>query len=243
MRAPNGAVLHGGPTPRSRRAEAAILLLHGGQESSTAPTALTQPSVVRLLDLYADLRLTCRRTAVYFLRYGVRGWNRGADGGRPAPVTDALWALDAIATRQPAASVTLLGYSMGGRTAFAIAGDERVSGICALAPWLPEAEPVVTASSAQRFVIAHGTADTMTSAPGSLLFARRLRAAGAAVARFEVAGESHSLMKHPLLWHRFAVAVGRGLAGDSALPSTVARALESSEEATLRLPLTRASYR
>jgi dienelactone hydrolase len=221
-----------------------VLLLHGGQEHSRAPTALTQPSVLRLWDIYTGLRASSRRAAIYLLRYGVRGWNADQSGHpEPAPVADARHAMDHISAAHPGAPLVLLGYSMGGRVAFSVAQDPRVQGICALAPWLPDDEPLHTRHDSQRFVLAHGTADRMTSAAASLRYAERLRAVGEAVARFELAGERHALMSRPLMWHRFAVRVTLGLAGDRPLPARVATALESTEAQTLRLPLERSSYR
>jgi predicted alpha/beta-hydrolase family hydrolase len=238
------AALRGGLWRFRGQPSAAILLLHGGQDKSLDPTAFTQPAVLRMLDMYVGLRRSSRRTAVYQLRYGVRGWNADPTGAaEPAPVVDARWALDQISDRHPGVKIALLGYSMGGRTAFAVADDERVVGVCGLAPWLPEGEPVRTRRDSQRFVIAHGTSDRMTSAPASLQYAERLRESGEAVARFEVPGEGHALSHKPWLWHRFAVAVSLGLAGDAPMPGGVAAALEDAGADTLRLPLGRSSYR
>jgi pimeloyl-ACP methyl ester carboxylesterase len=232
------ATLRGGlPRPR-RTATSAVLVLHGGQEHNLQPTAATQLSYLRMLDMYVGLRRHSSGAAVYLLRHRVRGWNPDPAGGsEPDPVTDARWALDRITDRHGDVPVALLGHSMGGRTAFAVADDRRVVGVCGLAPWLPEGEPVVEPRDDQRFVIAHGTADRTTSPDLSLRYAEKLRASGAAVARFELAGGRHDLLSRPVLWHRLAVAVPLGLAGDAALPRAVVDAFKGVGSDGLRVPL------
>jgi dienelactone hydrolase len=188
------------------------------------PTSPYQLSYLRMLDMYAGLRRQSRSCAVYLLRYRLRGWNPGH--GLPDPVRDARWALDQIRDRHPGLPVGLLGHSMGARTAFAVADDPQVVGVCALAPWLPQQEPLPPVRSGARYVIAHGTADRMTSPTLSKVYAQRLRAAGAAVARFEFPDAKHALLDSPGLWHRFAVQTTLGLVGDRPLPAGVATALE-----------------
>lgn len=239
MAAAANAHLHGGPSRRPVRA--AVLLLHGGREIGREVTAPQQLAVLRMLDLYGGLRRRSSTAAVYLLRYRLRGWNADpSQSAEPAPVTDTRWALDQIAARHGGVPVALLGHSMGGRTAFAVAGDSRVAGVCALAPWLPPGEPLPAARQGQRFVIAHGTADRTTSAAGSLDYARRLRGTGSAVARFELAGGGHALLQRPARWHRFAVSVTLGLVDDKELPSGVSSALLGADDDGLQLPMTAA---
>ncbi len=217
-----------------READTAVLVLHGGQEESRAPTSLLQSSYLRMLDLYWGLKKSSRRSAVYLMRYRFRGWN--ARFGTPDPVADARWALTEINRRHPAAAVAILGHSMGGRTAFAVADHPSVMGICALAPWLPANEPLPPARQGQRFVIAHGTSDRMTSSPLSRRYAERLREAGQTVARFELPGAGHALLDRPFLWHAFAVRTTLGLVGDQRLPHGVADGLtQSVDNLTLNL--------
>ena len=232
------ATLRGGAPRQLDAVRSAVLVLHGGREHSIQPTSSHQLSLLRMLDMYVGLRRQSTGAAVYLLRHRVRGWNPDAgDEGEPDPVVDARWALDQISERHGAVPIGLLGHSMGGRTAFAVAADPRVVGVCGLAPWLPEGEPLVAARPDQRFVIAHGTADRTTSAPASLLYAERLRAAGAAVTRFELAGAGHALLGKPFLWHRFAVAVSLGLVGDRDLPPAVRASFRPEGASPLRLPL------
>lgn len=230
--------LHGGAPRGAKAVTSAVLILHGGQDHSVEPTTGTQLSLLRMLDMYAGLRRRSRASAIYLLRYRVRGWNADPTGRvEPDPVTDARWALDEISARHPDVSIALLGHSMGGRTAFAVAGDDRVGGVCGLAPWLPEGEPVVAARADQRFVIAHGTADRMTSAPASLAYAGRLRSAGARVVRLELSGGRHALLDKPFLWHRLAVSVSLALVGEGAFPPAVHSALQDGDPGSLRLNL------
>lgn len=238
MTSAHQATLHGG-LPRSCQAAAsAVLVLHGGQEHNLQATAVTQLSYLRMLDMYVGLRRHSSGSAVYLLRHRVRGWNPDRAGrSEPDPVTDARWALDRITERHGDVPVALLGHSMGGRTAFAVADDRRVVGVCGLAPWLPEGEPVVEPRDDQRFVIAHGTADRTTSPDLSLRYAEKLRASGAPVARFELVGGRHDLLSSPLLWHRLAVTVPLGLAGDAALPRAVLNAFNGVGSEGLRVPL------
>lgn len=237
------ARLHGGAPRHVDAVTSAILVLHGGREHSRQPTSSHQLAVLRMLDMYVGLRRQSTGAAVYLLRHRVRGWNPDGTGRiDPDPVVDARWALDQITDRHGDLPIGLLGHSMGGRTAFAVAADPRVVGLCGLAPWLPPGEPLVEARGDQRFVIAHGTSDRMTSAPASLLYAERLRASGAQVARFELEGAGHSLLDRPLLWHRFAVEVPLGLVGDRDLPSAVSAAFAPRDPATLRLPLATAAW-
>ena len=217
-------VLIGGPVGSAAPTSVA-LVLHGGREQGTMPTSRTQLSYLRMLDFVWGLRRGSQRCAVYRLRYRVRGWNPGR--GVPDPVQDTHEALNRIVERHTGLPVVLLGHSMGGRTAFAVAGREEVLGVCGLAPWLPDGEPLPPVRPEQRFVIAHGDSDTMTSSPLSRQYAERMRAAGHHVARFALPGARHAMMDRPRLWHRFAVETTLGLAGDRPLPAGVAAALDA----------------
>lgn len=215
--------LRGGSAGSSR----VVLVMHGGSERNTQPTSGVQLSYLRMVDFYRSLRrASSPGTAVYLVRFRLRGWN--ADREVPDPVADATWALGEVTRRHPDASVALLGHSMGGRTAFAVAAHPSVVGVCGLAPWLPADEPLPERIGSTGFVIAHGTSDTTTSAPLSLTYAERLRAAGGRVARFEVTGGKHALVDHAGLWRRFAVSTSLGLVGDTRLTAPVSSALDSS---------------
>jgi acetyl esterase/lipase len=232
------------PTPhltggrRSGSVDSAVLVLHGGREHGTMPTSPFQLSYLRMLDMYAGLRRQSRASAVYLLRYRLRGWNSGS--GVPDPVADARWALDQISAKHDGVPIGLLGHSMGARVAFAVASDPRIVGVCALAPWLPQNEPLPPSREGRRYVIAHGTSDRMTSPQLSTLYARRLRAAGSQVARFEFEGAKHALLDEPALWHQFAVQTTLGLVDDRPLPPAVAAALNADDGSGLSLALSSA---
>jgi predicted alpha/beta-hydrolase family hydrolase len=234
MTTPTTPSLRGG----RHQADSAVLVLHGGRQDGTMATSPFQLSYLRMLDMYAGLRRQSRSCAVYLLRYRVRGWNAGHAG--PDPVADARWALAQISARHGAVPVGLLGHSMGGRTAFAVSDDPTVVGVCALAPWLPQQEPLPPARPSVRYVLAHGTSDRMTSPQLSLLYARRLRTAGNQVARFEFQGAGHALLDQPALWHQFAVRTTLGLVGDQPLPTPVQTALEADHASGLDLDLSSA---
>jgi predicted alpha/beta-hydrolase family hydrolase len=229
MTRPEGPFLRGGPP--SRGADSAVLVLHGGREHGTMPTSPFQLSYLRMLDMYAGLRRQSLSCAVYLLRYRLRGWN--PHHGAPDPVSDARWALDQLTGRHPGVPIALLGHSMGARTAFTVAADPQVVGVCALAPWLPQYEPLPPVRPDARYVIAHGTSDRMTSPALSKLYAQRLRAAGGRVARFEFAGGKHALLDQPALWHQFAVRTTLGLVGDRPLPPAIAAALDDDADGGL----------
>jgi dienelactone hydrolase len=218
--------LRGGRDGASR----AVLILHGGREHGHMPTSSRQLSYLRMFDMYWGLRHASADVAVYRLRFRVRGWN--ASQPVPDPVRDAWYALDEIARRQPGAPIAILGHSMGGRTAFAVANHPSVVGVCGLAPWLPEGEPLPGDLDRASYVIAHGTADRTTSAPLSLEYARRLRAAGGRVARFDLPGARHAMLDHPALWRRLAVGTTLGLVGAAHLPPAVAAAFARSPDSS-----------
>ena len=87
------------------------------------------------------------------LRYRVRSWRRFDDC-----VADGEAALGQ-AKERGAHDVLLLGFSMGGAVAVRIAGDEAVSTVVGLAPWLPPQlglEPL----RGRRLAIVHGALDS-----------------------------------------------------------------------------------
>ncbi len=232
--APSKPTLRGGPA-RGRETTSVALILHGGRERGEAPTSPLQLSYLRMFDFAWALRRRSVGCAVYLLRYRLRGWNPGP--GVPDPVVDTQWALDQLTALHPHLPIAMLGHSMGGRAAFAAADHPAVVGVCGLAPWLPADEPVPPRRDHQRFVIAHGTSDRMTSSPLSREYAERLRRMGHTVARFELPGAKHALLDRSGLWRDFAARTTLGLLEDGPLPRGVDAALEQSGSARFDLGL------
>lgn len=142
-----------------------------------------------------------RGVAVVSLRYRVRGWN----GDEASPVADALWALGRIRERYGGVPVVLVGHSMGGRTAFRVAGDPAVVGIVGLAPWLPP-EEVATETEGRAVLVVHGTADRWTDPDHSRQYAAAALAAGASeVTWAPLEGIGHFMLRRPGTWRRLTV--------------------------------------
>lgn len=91
---------------------------------------------------------------------------------------------------------------MGGRTVVQCADDARVSGVLALAPWLPDtdATPVPVRMTESLIVTAHGTHDSVTSPRATSKFVRRLRESGVPAAEFLVHDDGHPLLERHGDW-------------------------------------------
>lgn len=126
------------------------------------------------------------------LRYRVKSWRRFedcvADGEAVLGQAKELGARD----------VLLLGFSMGGAVSVRIAGDESVSTVVGLAPWLPpelRLEPL----RGRRLAIVHGGLDSpFPGVPGvrpsvSRDAAERARALGVEVERRTIPGATHAI--------------------------------------------------
>ena len=93
---------------------------------------------------------------------------------------------------------------MGGRTALRVADDAGVREVVALAPWLEPADPVRQLRGRQ-VLIAHGTADRITSPAASKAYARRAEAVAAGVEYVEIPGETHAMLRAVRTWNRLAI--------------------------------------
>ena len=175
------------------------LVLPGGAANSHAPTRDRDLAGARMRPIAAGLHRHGAKhgIAVWTLRYELRGWN----GEQMAPVPDARWALEEIRRRHGELPVALVGHSMGGRIAMRVADDASVVGVVALAPWLPDGEPV-DAIAGRRALVVHGTLDRVTSPAASRHFAERARAAGATVDYVALRGETHAMLLRARTWHR-----------------------------------------
>lgn len=187
--------------PATGSTRAVAIILPGGRAESFELTQSRHLSAVRMRPFARSLHRAGHRAGltVMLLRYRYRGWN----GEEMSPVADARYALDWARARHGHVPVVLIGHSMGGRTALRVAGDESVQGVAALAPWLPESEPVEQLAGRQ-LLIAHGTWDRVTSARASQRFAERARGCAARVDYVAVRGETHAMVLRAPLWHRLA---------------------------------------
>lgn len=210
---------------RAARGEtrAVALLLYGGRADSFARSQPWHLSAVRMVPFARDLHRGLARsgTAVWTLRYRVRGWN----GAEASPVADARWALAKIRRRHPHVPVVLVGHSMGGRTALRVADDPAVVGIVALAPWLPPGEPRVPLGARQLLVV-HGTADRWTDPVASRAYTDAAAADGTPATWLPMPGHGHFMLRRPGRWRRLTrdfvagcLAEAGGQAGEPPAPN------------------------
>jgi dienelactone hydrolase len=135
--------------------------------------------------------------------FTVRGWN----GGQASPVADLVRVLDEIRAQWPAVPVALVGHSMGGRAALRVAGHPAVIAVAGLAPWLPPGEPVDQLAG-RRVLLAHGTADRITSPGDTWAYADRARPVCELTA-IEVDRGDHPMLRRAGLWHAIAAEFAR----------------------------------
>lgn len=195
-----------------------VLMLHGGQPRSLAPVDERSTSWRRSRWMMGHIADRANRAAVsvWLLRYRERGWN-GHDGSPPSPVPDALWALEEVRRELGAVPVVLLGHSMGARAAVAVAGEPDVTGVVALAPWLPADDPVEPLAG-KRLAAAHGRTDRITSYRQTETFVRRAAAVAASTEMQDMGLVGHYMLRRIPRWNLFAVS--RSLAFLSAPDST-----------------------
>ena len=186
-----------------------VVVAHGGQSSSTDPTNALQPAVLRMIPVAAAIRKALRGSGAVVMRprFELRGWN----GDQASPVPDLLGALDAIAAAYGTVPVVLIGHSMGARAAMRAAGHPAVSAVAGLAPWLPVGEPVEQLAG-RRVLVAHGTADGITSPAETWAFVERARAV-TRVAAIEVRDGDHPMLRRARLWHAVAAEFARAALG------------------------------
>lgn len=186
-----------------------VVVLHGGQSVSTAPTTVVQLSVVRMIPVARAVRRAVAAGAIVVCRprFRLRGWN----GTQASPVGDLTGWLDEAARRLGDVPIALIGHSMGARAAFRAAGHPQVRAVAGLAPWLPPGEPVEQLAGRQ-VLLAHGDCDGVTSPAQTWAFADRARAV-TQVTTVAVRGGDHAMLRGAPRWHRLAADFARGAFG------------------------------
>ena len=196
---------------------AVVVVLHGGQEHSTEPATRWYPAYWRMVPFARSLSRV-PGLGVWSVLNTVKGWN-DLD-----PVTDARRVLEAVHRDRPGLPVVLVGHSMGGRVALRVADDPAVAGVCALAPWTPADEPVDQLAG-RTVLIAHGDRDRTTDPALSYAYAERAKAVTDAVARFDVRGEAHALLRRYGEWTRLVRRFTLGVLGVTPMDRDIAEAL------------------
>ncbi|HVS67439.1 MAG TPA: alpha/beta fold hydrolase [Mycobacteriales bacterium] len=193
---------------------AVAIVLPGGKADSYDLARSRQLAIVRMAPFVSALRRDgeAHGLAVWLVRYRYRGWN----GPEACPVDDACAALYQARQRYGGVPMVTVGHSMGGRAALRVAGEDHVRGAVALAPWLPDGEPVMQLRDRQ-VLIAHGSLDLVTSPRASRRYADRARSAGASIEYRSIPGETHPMLLRPRTWHRLA---SRGALTILGLPSS-----------------------
>ena len=203
---------------------AAALVLHGGREHSTEAVRPGNFALRRMRPFARRLAAAgdAAGLTVWSLRHRMRGWN----GDQRSPVGDAEWALAEIGERHGAVPVVLVGHSMGGRTAVAVAGHPNVVGLTAMAPWLPEGEPFAPVAG-RAVLVAHGRLDTTTSPRGSLAWARQAATVTDRIWRVELRWERHAMLWRAPTWHSLATQFSLWALDAGPLPSALTRTGEA----------------
>ncbi|HME64026.1 MAG TPA: alpha/beta fold hydrolase [Streptosporangiaceae bacterium] len=179
-----------------------VVVAHGGQSVSNEPTTAYQLAVLRMIPLVAAIRHAVRGRGVVVRRprFEVRGWN----DANASPVRDLTRLLDDLRGEFGPVPVVLVGHSMGARAALRAAGHPSVTAAAGLAPWLPPGEPVDQLAG-RRILLAHGTADAVTSPADTWAYAERARAL-TSVTEIEVRTGEHTMLWRAPLWHGLAAA-------------------------------------
>jgi dienelactone hydrolase len=211
---------------------AAALLLHGGSVHGFTPDARHRTAALRMYTFGRGLARAGRDDGLFtgVVRYRSVGWN-DAD-----PVADVERAIADVRSRFGGVPICLVGHSMGARAAFRVAGQETVTAVCALAPWLPAGEPVRQLAG-RSVLIAHGDRDRTTNPVESLAYARDAVHHADTLVRFELLGAGHKLIARGRLWHELTCRFTLGALGLQPLPGDLQAAFALAPDRRVRLPL------
>ena len=182
-----------------------MLVLHGGTSVSTSLTTPAQLAVLRMIPVAQAVRHAARgqHVEVRRPRFTVRGWNET----QASPVADVNRLLDELAAAHGQVPVVLVGHSMGARAALRAGGHPLVTAVAGLAPWLPPGEPVAQLAG-RRVLLAHGTADSITSPAETWAFVEQAREF-TKVTAVEVRDGDHPMLRRARLWHAIAAEFAR----------------------------------
>ncbi|MGW4562090.1 alpha/beta fold hydrolase [Streptomyces sp. NPDC004561] len=201
LRPPGAALV---PRLLPARPRAAVLLLHGGSETSDRTSRPWHPAPLRMRPFHRAISAGLPYDDILLaqVRYRLRGWN----GTRADPVPDTLEALGRLAELSGPVPTVLVGHSMGGRAALHAAGHPQVRAVLALAPWWPPGEPVAQMTG-RHIVVLHGERDQVTSPADSADYVRRARGTAARAAMAVVRDGDHAMIRRHRFWHRTTAAV------------------------------------
>jgi dienelactone hydrolase len=224
-------------SPHGDGSAGVVVVLHGGRPDGHQGAGGFLLSHVRMVPFgQAIARAGARRgVETALLRYRVRGWN----DPDLDPVRDARWALDDLRRRHgPDVRIVLVGHSMGARAALRVGGDDNVVGIAALAPWIGRDEPYAHLAG-RTLLIAHGDRERMTDPRASLWFAREVAGISDRVARFEVHGDGHAMLRRAGEWHGLVARFTMAALGLEPFDEAVAKAMAAGAPEGLSVPLSR----
>ncbi|MGD9989431.1 alpha/beta fold hydrolase [Pseudonocardia sp.] len=220
--------------PVSARPRGAVLVLHGGR-SRSRERARRGLAYLRMLPFARAVKTP--QTAVYLLRYRFRGWN----GGARDALRDAKWAVTELGRLHPGVPIALVGHSMGGRAALGAAGGAGVVAICALAPWVTADEPVAQLAD-RAVVIAHGDRERMTDPAGSYAYAVHAKQVTDRVARYDVLGDGHAMLRRAGDWSSLVRRFVLGELGIEPIDPDIADAMREPSPTGLRRELHRRDH-
>ncbi|BBG00717.1 MULTISPECIES: alpha/beta fold hydrolase [Pseudonocardia] len=217
-----------------------VLVAHGGRAHSTAPARRRGLAYRRMPPFARAVERAGRehRTglgsgiATHLLRYRVRGWN----GPAMDALRDVQWAVRELTDRHPGRPVVLVGHSMGGRAVLGAAGAAGVVAVCGLAPWLDDTDPVAQLAG-RAVLIAHGDRERMTDPAASYAYALRAREVTDRVARFDVHGDGHAMLRRAADWTSLVSRFVLGELGAEPRDPVISNAMTEPAPAGLRVAL------
>jgi pimeloyl-ACP methyl ester carboxylesterase len=217
--------------PRPARPAALVVVAHGGGANATTSADRRGLPYWRMVPFARALART-DGLAVLMLRYRLRGWNGSArDAAR-----DAEEMLAELHRRRPGVPTALVGHSMGGRAVLHAAGAPDVRAVAALAPWLDGTDPVDQLAG-RSVLIAHGDRERTTDPRESLAYAVRARRVTDRVARFDVLGDGHAMLRRAREWHALVTRFVRGELGFAPEDPAIAHAMRRPTPGGLQVPL------